>query len=359
MRVLVLGASGFIGSQIARAALAAGHEVRAFCRPHRSQLALAGLPVAIAIGDLEEPDSLTQAMAGCTAVIHAAGYYPTRPLRVAEHLARARRRIEHVLAAARQAGIRRLVYTSSISTIGPIPASRLGVETDFYRPGQRPQPYWDCKWVQEQAVLAADGIETIALIPSAVFGPGDVKPTTGAALLMLARVGARVALRGRVNVVDVRDVAAAHVAALTRGQPGTRYLLGGHNVTVPELMAAAARALGIPGPNVAIPAELLAWPLLLYGRLARRLDLPLGSPAAYLIEAIAAHQWIDNRRAREELGLQPRPLAETLADAIAWFRVHGYFARPLRDLMSAVDDRERSRPARASTASDAESNNFS
>lgn len=359
MRVLVLGASGFIGSQIAHAALAAGHEVRAFCRPHRSQAALAGLPVEIATGDLEEPDSLARAMAGCAAVIHAAGYYPTRPLRCAEHLARARRRIEHVLAAARQASVPRLVYTSSISTIGPLPAGRLGTEADFYRPGQRPQPYWDCKWVQEQAVLTADGIETITLIPSAVFGPGDVKPTTGAVLLMLARLGARVALRGRVNVIDVRDVAAAHVAALTRGQPATRYLLGGHNVTVPELMAAAARALGIPGPSVAIPAELLAWPLLLYGRLARRLDLPVGSPAAYLLEAIAANQWIDNRRAREELDLQPRPLAETLTDAVAWFHAHGYFARPLRDLMNAVDDRERGRPPRASAAFDAESDKFS
>lgn len=359
MRVLVLGASGFIGSQIARAALAAGHEVRAFCRPHRPPMALTGLAVEIALGDLEEPDSLTRAMAGCAAVVHAAGYYPTRPLRCAEHCARARRRIEHVLVAARQAGVPRLVYTSSISTIGPIPADRLGAEDDFYRPGQRPQPYWDCKWVQEQAVLAAGGLETITLIPSAVFGPGDVKPTTGAALLMLARVGARVALRGRVNVIDVRDVAAAHVAALTRGQPGMRYLLGGHNVTVSELMAVAARALSIPGPSVAIPVELLAWPLLLWGRLARRLDLPLGSPAAYLLEAIAANQWIDNRRAREELGLQPRPLAETLADAIAWFRAHGYFARPLRDLVNAADDREHSRPARASAASDAESTHFS
>lgn len=359
MCVLVLGASGFIGSQIARAALAAGHTVRAFCRPHRSQIGLASLPVEIAIGDLEEPASLTRAMAGCAAVVHAAGYYPTRPLRCAEHLARARRRIEHVLAAARQAGVQRLIYTSSISTIGPLPAGRLGTETDFYRPDQRPQPYWDCKWIQEQAVLAADGIEPIVLIPSAVFGPGDVKPTTGAVLLLLARVGARVALRGRINIIDVRDVAAAHVAALTRGQPGMRYLLGGHNVTAPALMAAAARALGIPGPRVAIPVELLAWPLLLGGRLARRLDLPLGSPAAYLLEAIAANQWIDNRRAREELGLQPRPLAETLTDAIAWFRAHGYFARPLRDLMNAVDDRERSRPARASTASGAENIDFS
>ncbi|MCS7220219.1 MAG: NAD(P)H-binding protein [Anaerolineae bacterium] len=339
MRILVLGATGFIGGQIARVAVEAGYEVRAFCRPHSQRWALQGLQVEPVIGDLEAPASLVTAMKGCQAVIHAAGYYPSGPAPRARHVERARRQIRHVLDAARQAGIRRLIYTSSISTIGPIRAGHLGSEQDFYWPGQMAHPYWDCKWVQEQAVLSADGLETITLIPGAVFGPGDVKPTTGTALLAMARLGTRVTLTGRINVVDVRDVAQAHVAALTRGHPGERYLLGGHNVTVQEFVAEAARVLGRPGPVVALPMELIGWPLCWMARLAMRAGLPGSVSLAYLLEAIQAGQWVDSTKAQQELGFRLRPLAETLADAVAWFRAHGAFDRPLRSLamMKAKD----------------------
>ncbi len=329
--VLVLGATGFIGGQIARAAVAAGYHVRALCRPHSQRLALQDVQVEIAVGDLESPASLVAAMKGCQAVIHAAGYYPSSSEPAAWHVERARRQVHHVLDAARQAGIRRLVYTSSISTIGPIRAGHLGSERDFYWPGQMAQPYWDCKWVQEQAVLSADGLETITLIPGAVFGPGDVKPTTGAVLLVMARMGTRATLTGRINVVDVRDVAQAHVAALTRGSPGERYLLGGHNVTVQEFTAEAARALGHPGPIAALPMELMGRPLRWAAGLAARLGLPGSVPLAYLLEAIQAGQWVDSTKAQRELGFRPRPLAETLADAVAWFRDHGVFDRPLEE----------------------------
>lgn len=339
MRILVLGATGFIGGQIARAAVEAGYEVRAFCRPHSQRWALQGLQVEPIIGDLEAPASLLAAMDGCQAVIHAAGYYPSGPAPRAQHVERARRQIHHVLKSARQAGIRRLIYTSSISTIGPVRAGHLGCERDFYWPGQMAHPYWDCKWVQEQAVLSADGLETITLIPGAVFGPGDVKPTTGTALLVMARLGTRVTLTGRINVVDVRDVAQAHVAALTRGHPGERYLLGGHNVTVPEFAAEVARVLGCPSPVVALPTALLSWPLRLAAEVAAWLNLPGSVSLAYLLEALQAGQWVDSTKAQRELGFRPRPLAQTLADAVAWFRAHGAFERPLRSLavMKAKD----------------------
>ncbi len=333
MPVLILGATGFIGSNIARATVAAGHAVRAFCRPHSNRLALEGLSVESAIGDLESPESLVAAMRGCHAVVHAAGYYPTAPEPHAVHVNRAHRHIHNVLNAARQVGVQRLIYTSSISTIGPIRAGRLGTEADYYWPGQMSQPYWDCKWIQERAVLSADGVETIALIPSAVLGPGDVKPTTGAMFLVMARLGARVTLTGRVNVVDVRDLAQVHVAALTRGRPGERYLVGGHNVTLREMFAEAARALGRPGPVVALPTGLIRWLTLPAMFLATRLGLSWSVPLSYILEAVQAGQWIDSTKARRELGLSPRPLVETMADTVAWFQRHGYLQRPLRSIV--------------------------
>jgi len=332
VHILVLGATGFIGSHIARAAVERGHTVRAFSRPSSDPMALEGLDVDRAFGDIESVDSLIAAMEGCQAVVHAAGYYPATATPRAVHCDRARRQIQNVLQAAREAGVRRLVYTSSISTIGPIPPGRLGTEADHYWPGQMHHPYWDCKWIQEQAVLSAPDLEAIALIPSAVFGPGDVKPTTGTLLLAIDRIGARVAVNGRVNVVDVRDVAHAHVVALTRGRPGERYLIGGHNITVPEALRAAAHALGCPGPMITLPAFIFRWPsLLLDIYLTRRGGGP--TAAAYFLEALGAHQWIDATKAVRELNLHPRPLKHTFADAVSWFREHGYFDRPLGQLM--------------------------
>ena len=339
MQILVLGATGFIGGQIVRAAVAAGHEVRAFCRLQRQGWTLQGLPVARVIGDLESPASLVAAMDGCQAVIHAAGYYPSSLAPHGQHVERARRQIHHVLDAARQAGIRRLIYTGSISTIGPVRAGHLGSERDFYWPGQMAHSYWDCKWVQEQAVLSAYEIETIVLIPGAVFGPGDVKPTTGMVLLAMARLGTWVTLTGRINVVDVRDVAQAHVAALTRGNPGERYLLGGHNIMVQEFVATVAYVLGRPHPIVTLPIELVGWPLRLMANLAIWLGLPGSVSLAYLLEAVQAGQWVDNTKAQQELDFRPRSLTETLVDAIAWFREHGYFDRPLRNFMMNIGDR--------------------
>ena len=336
MQVLVLGATGIIGGHVVRAAARAGYHVRAFARPSSPRLALEGVEAEVVLGDLEDIDSLIAAMRGCAAVIHAAGYYPATPEPRTTHIARAKRHIRNVLEATRQAGISRLVYTSSISTIGIISPNRLGTEDDYYWPGQMIHPYWDCKWIQEQAVLTARDIDVVVLIPSAVFGPGDVKPATGAMVLALARTGTWVAPTGRVNVVDVRDVAQAHVTALTRGRPGERYLLGGHNVTLPKAYAVIARALGHQEPILSIPSapvSRLTRPLL---AISTWLRIPGGVSLAYMLEAIRAAQWIDSAKAARELGLRPRPLAETMSDAVAWFRDHGYFQRPLRSLAMGI-----------------------
>ena len=330
MQALILGATGFIGSHIVRACVAAGWTARAFRRAASPALALAGLEVESALGDLEDPASLAKAMRDCALVFHAAGFYPTRSVAQGEMQKAAARQMTNVLTAARRAGVEKVIYTSSLSTVGPAArADGLATEEDLYRPGTARHPYWEVKWTQEEIArrFAAEGLPIVILNPTAVFGPGDVKPTTGRALIMALRARCRFYPDLRTNVIDVRDVAAAHVAAAARGRPGERYILGAHNVTGRDLVAALAEVAGLPPPRWRVP--LPGW---LFGpaRLLEHGLQRLAPQAAFLMPTLALEfsrlgGWYDSGKAQRELGWQVgRSLTETLRDAVAWFREHGY-----------------------------------
>jgi len=325
MQTLVLGATGFIGGHIAKAALEADWQVRGLRRNPESVGHLEGLPVEWVSGDLNDPDSLTKAMQGAEIVFHAAAYYPTDGDRrkVPAQVEAARGEIANVLAAVRQSGVRRLIYTSSLSTIGlPTPwANRLADERDIYQLGTLPESgYYEAKIVMEQAVLeaASDWLDAVVLCPTAVFGPGDVHLTVGGLLIAVARGLAIAWLPGEINVVDVRDVAAAHIAAVERGRRGERYILGGHNYSVREALETAARVAGARPPRFGIPLwaiQALIW-------LGDRMPfLPL--PANHL-RALPLWQGYNTIKAQTELGLQPRPFEETVRDALAWFKAQGH-----------------------------------
>src|SRR5262245_41105033 len=244
MRVLVLGATGFIGGQIARALVEHGYAVRALRRARSSTLALEGLPVEFAYGDLRDPSALLAAMRGVEAVFHAAGYYPHNSLAPRRALRLAAAGMRNLLECARAADVGRVVYTSSLSTIGPPAVGRaLADERDYYLPGSVADPYFEAKWAMEAEVYRAValGQAVVALCPTVVFGPGDVKPTSGTVLLALARGLLPAYVEGRINIVDVRDVAMAHVAALERGRTGERYILSGQNTTIGAALTLAAQ----------------------------------------------------------------------------------------------------------------------
>jgi dihydroflavonol-4-reductase len=330
MRVLVLGATGFIGGQVARALVECGYDVRALRRATSSTLALDGLPVELVVGDLRDRAALLAAMRGVEAICHVAGYYPPNSLAPRRSLRQAVGGMRAVLECARASGVGRVVYTSSLSTIGRPPPSRaLADERDSYLPGSVADPYFDAKWTMEAEAFraVAAGQDIVVLCPTAVFGPGDVKPTTGTLLLAQARGLLPAYIEGRANIVDVRDVARAHVAALDRGRSGERYILGGHNTTVGAALRVAARLAGVAPPRVRVPTRLA----LLLGKLAeaaslaipRRPLLPLGE----VIEMVRHGQHYDCGKARAELGLAGRPLEQTLRDSLDWFREHGYLKR--------------------------------
>jgi dihydroflavonol-4-reductase len=330
MRVLVLGATGFIGGQVARALVERGYTLRALRRPSSSTLALEGLPVEFVYGDLRDRTTLLAAMRGAEALFHVAGYYPHNSLAPRRALRQAVAGMRQVLECARAAGIEKVVYTSSLSTIGLPGAGRaLADERDCYLPGSVADPYFEAKWAMESELYRAGGAgqQVVALCPTVVFGPGDVKPTSGTVLLTLARGLLPAYVEGRTNIVDVRDVAHAHVAALERGRAGERYILGDHNTTIGAALTLAAQLAGVPAPRMRVPAALA----LLAGKLGEVAALAIPGrpflPFNETIEMIRHGRHYDCTKAQRELGLASRPIEETLGDSLAWFREHGYLQK--------------------------------
>jgi dihydroflavonol-4-reductase len=327
MKVLVLGATGFIGGQIARRALQTGHDVRALRRRHTVG-ALADLTQRIewVAGDLNDSESLVAAAQGCDVMFHAAAYYPSSGQNV-EHLEDIEAQVNYaqaqmgrVLQAARKAKLDRVVYTSSLTTVGPPgEPGRLADERDYYCPGSTDSAYYETKFAMEAMALQAadEGLPVVVLLPTAVFGPGDVKPTTGQLLMEVAKGRMPFYIDVVTNLVDGRDVAAAHLSALEQGRMGQRYIIGGHNVTLRQGLMVAAQAAGVPAPQIRLPRA-IAQPLL---RLVERL------PGIELSDHVRTmHLWqpLSTIKAERELKLVARPLEQTVGDTLRWFQEQGY-----------------------------------
>ncbi|HLF24691.1 MAG TPA: NAD-dependent epimerase/dehydratase family protein [Anaerolineae bacterium] len=315
-RALVLGATGFIGGQIARAAVERGWQVRAARRRADFCGAIEAVAVEWVRADLEEAPTLLAAMREVDVVFHAAARYAHTTRHIERHVAAARAEVRRVLAAARQAGVSRLVYTSTLTTIGPaLEPGQPADERSPYVPGSAQDAYHELKWIMEQDVLAS-GLPVVALCPTVVFGPGDIHLSISGPLLAIARGQVKFSLSGVVNVIDVRDVAGAHIAAAERGRIGERYILGGRNLAFAELIGCAARVAGVAPPRWRIPEPILD----VVAGLSRGLP---GDPASAL-RVRHLLQPLSHAKAAAELGLSPRPLEETLRDAFDWFRAYGY-----------------------------------
>ncbi|MBC8505427.1 MAG: NAD-dependent epimerase/dehydratase family protein [Anaerolineales bacterium] len=325
MKTLVLGATGFIGGHIALSALGARWSVRGLRRNSKSTGHLGDAPLEWVNGNLGDPVSLRDAMQDIDIVFHAAAYYPQdgNPRKVPQQVAYAKGEIQQVLDAAKEAGIRRFVFTSTLSTIGhPAPEeNRLADERDIYRPGTLPESgYYEAKIAMENAVLeaAAEGLDAVVLNPTAVFGPGDVHLTMGQLLIMVARCQAVAWLPGDINVVDVRDVAQAHIAAVQKGRSGERYIIGGHNYSVKDALTAVAQNVGVKPPRFEVPMRVLK-ALVFLSDIIPALPLPSNH-----LRALPLWQGYNIEKAKQELGLSPRPFYETVQDALNWFGEEGY-----------------------------------
>jgi dihydroflavonol-4-reductase len=327
--VLVLGATGFIGGHIARAALEHGWRVRALRRrpgavgaigdvAQRVEWVQGELPFQT-FTDSDDLEGLRNAIRGCDVVFHAAAAYPRAERDVAGWINKSVRQMRAVLQAASSARVSRFIYTSTLTTIGsPGESGRLADERDFYVPGSARSVYYESKFAMELEAFraAAEGLPVVILNPTAVFGPGDIKPTTGEVLLRVAKGQIPVYFDATVNAVDVRDVAAAHVIAAERGRMGQRYILGGHNLTLQELLTTTAQVAGVPPPRRKLPMQAVNVII----RLSDGLRLPLPD----LIKTLRLWQPLNSEKAQRELLLVSRPFKDTARDTIAWFRQRHY-----------------------------------
>ena len=324
-RALVLGATGCIGNNVVRACLERGWEVRAFRRAESRTWMLDGLDVEQAIGSLEAPESLLQAMRGCDVAFHAAAYYPHHSLDLNGSLRTAVGGMRNVLEAAARSGVGKLVYTSTLTTVAsPGKGGRLADEQDYYLPGSTKSAYFETKWAMEAEAwrAIATGLPVVIVCPSAVFGPWDIKPTTGEILLNVAKGRFPIWLDLDVNIIDARDVGLGEVLVAERGREGQRYILGGENLAVLKALTIAAEQAGVRPPQWRAPLGLVGG-MVRVGEALGRLPLVEPLPLEHL-KTVAEWQALNTSKAKEELGFQPRPFAETVSDTLAWFRQFDY-----------------------------------
>ncbi|HEU4381865.1 MAG TPA: NAD-dependent epimerase/dehydratase family protein [Anaeromyxobacteraceae bacterium] len=323
MRVLVTGATGFVGSWVARELVSRGHAVRVLVRPQSRLDNLRDVPCERVVGDITDAAAADRAVAGCEGVVHAAGVARLRADDREGLLAANMAGAVNVLAAALRSGVRRAVFVASAGALGgtwrPVAMDEAwGGSAESVR-----VDYFVSKLRGEQAALALarQGLPLVIVRPGVVLGPGDLYHSSAGTVLLFARGALPWHVRGGGSYCDVRDVARAHAEALERGRVGGSYLLGGHNMELGELARLVSRLSGAP------PSHRVPYPLMLAGALLREaIAWARGrhSPISrQLIRGARRYTFLSSEKARRELGYAIRPMDETVRDTLRWFMAHG------------------------------------
>ncbi|GAB4374874.1 MAG: NAD-dependent epimerase/dehydratase family protein [Elainellaceae cyanobacterium] len=325
MRAFVTGGTGFVGANLIRLLLQQGYAVRALVRPSSKLDNLQGLDLEMVKGDLNDPN-LEQRLQGCQVLFHVAAHYSLwqadRNLLYHHNVIGTR----NLLAAARQAGIERTVYTSSVAAIGAGKQGAIVDETYQSPVEQLIGHYKQSKyWAEQEAVKAVQAGQDVVIVnPTSPIGAWDVKPTpTGDIILRFLRRQMPFYMNTGLNFIHVQDVAWGHLLALEKGKTGDRYILGNQNLALKAFLDQLADLTGLPAPQRSIPAFIplaTAW-------VDEQVLARLGKPPAVPIDGVrmaTQYMYYDAAKAKRELGLPQTPIKLAMTEAIDWFRAHQY-----------------------------------
>ncbi len=325
---LITGATGFVGSAVLRHIVKAGHKVRVLIRPNSDRRNLEGLPVEICLGDLTDRSSLDRPLSGCTYLFHVAADYRLwvpQPRAIYECNVNGTR---NIMSAAAQAGVSRIVYTSSVATLG---LTADGTPADEETPvslSDMVGHYKRSKFLAEAEVrqmAREQRLPVVIVNPSTPVGPRDIKPTPTGRIIIDAVSGRMPAyVDTGLNLVHVDDVAAGHMLALERGKIGERYILGAVNMTLKQILWELCSLAGRRAPRLRLPHNLVlplayvseGWAWITGGKEPRitRVGVRLAKKRMFF----------STQKARRVLGFQPRPVEQGLREAVDWFRKNGY-----------------------------------
>ncbi|MCS7079422.1 MAG: NAD-dependent epimerase/dehydratase family protein [Chloracidobacterium sp.] len=327
MKVFLTGGTGFVGANVLRELLSGGAAVRVLARPNSDRRNLEGLAFELVEGSLDDPSRLTRAMDGCEWVFHIAAHYS---LLRRDRAAIYRTNVEgtrHILQAARAAGVKRIVHTSSVAAIGVPPEGQVADETFQTTVEELVGDYKKSKFLAEQLArdAAREGLPVVIVNPSTPIGPYDIKPTpTGDIVLRFLQRRMPAYVDTGMNLIHVRDVAVGHIRAVEKGRVGERYILGHRNMTLKEILDMLAAITGLPAPTRRLPH----WLPIVVGAVDEFfLSRLTGKPPTVAFDSArmaARPMYYDATRAVTYLGLPQTPIETALREAVNWFREHGY-----------------------------------
>src|SRR6185312_3246855 len=329
MVTLVTGATGFVGSAVARALATRGHALRLLVRANSDRRNLAGLDAEVVVGDLTDPASLVRAAAGCRYVVHVAADYrfwvPDPDAMLAANVGGALAMIR----AAASAGAERIVHCSSVAALGQVGDGTPANEDTPTREADFVGIYKRSKYLAEKAVLdmaRREQLPVVVVNPAAPVGPRDIKPTPTGKMILDAAAGRVPAyIDTGLNIVHVDDVAEGHALALEHGRVGERYVLGGENMLLKDILGLVAEVAGRRPPTIRLP-EAVVWPAaFLMENFARLTGVPPLMTRDHLKMA-RKKMFYSSAKAMTELGYRPRPVRQAVEDAVAWFRANGMLA---------------------------------
>ena len=327
MLAFITGATGFLGSHVARVLAEQGAKLRLLVRTTSDLRNIADLSADRVVGDLRDPASIEKALAGCDALFHVAADYR---LWVPDPEQMYRSNVEGtrgLIEAARKQGVRRIVYTSSVATMGFSSNGTLADENSPVSLANMIGPYKRSKFMAEQVAFEAarSGVDVVVVNPTTPIGEGDLKPTpTGRIVVDFLKRKFPAYVDTGLNLVDATECARAHIQALEKGRAGERYILGGENLTLKQILDRLAAITGLPSPRVKLPYVFALAAGVVDETVTGRI---LGREPRATIDAVRMGRkkmFTTSAKAERELGWRPSPVDGALRRSVEWFRAHGY-----------------------------------